>query len=62
MLLEKQAGLTKEQKIIKILPVISREMDKAAACGNSFKLNKDDYHKAEVKVVKKIKKVISEGK
>jgi hypothetical protein len=60
MLLEKQVGLTKEQKIIKILPVISREMDKIAARATSHKPSKDNYHTVEASAVKKFNKMISE--
>jgi hypothetical protein len=58
MLLEKQGGLTEQQKVIKILPVLSREIDKVAARASSHKPS--NYHKVETSVVKKIKNFISE--
>ena len=58
MLLEKQGGLTEQQKVIKILPVLSREIDKVAARASSRKPS--NYHKVETSVVKKIKNFISE--
>ncbi|CAH1755796.1 15104_t:CDS:2 [Entrophospora sp. SA101] len=53
-----QSGLSQEEKIKLILPVLAHQIDQVAARGNYQKPK--NYHKVEVSVVKKVKKIVSE--
>jgi len=62
LLLEKQSGLSRKEKVLKMLPILAQQMDKVAARANPKKLSESEYYRAEVKVTKKFKKVFREIK
>jgi hypothetical protein len=62
MLIERNGGeLSEKQKVIKILPVISQQMDKVVARANLVPV-KDQYKTEKSLVNKKLKPLISEIK